>query len=104
MAFSLGAVVLTEKLLLRRSVLGEYQLGAEEAFSSAQAAFSDQDFVTTMSSEEGVHHFWSSSCHTQLSVLIATVSEVIHTLVVHGHYGISLLVLYVLTKLLLIST
>ena len=97
-------MVLTEKLLLRRSVLGEYQLGAEEAFSSAQAAFSDQDFVTTMSSEEGVHHFWSSSCHTQLSVLIATVSEVIHTLVVHGHYGISLLVLYVLTKLVLIST
>lgn len=47
-------MVLTEKLLLRRSVLGEYQLGAEEAFSNAQAAFSDQDFVTTMSSEEGV--------------------------------------------------
>lgn len=43
--------------MLRRSVLGEYQLGAEEAFSNAQAAFSDQDFVTTMSSEEGVITF-----------------------------------------------
>ena len=85
LAFSLGAVVLTDKLLLRRSVLGEYQLGAEEAFSNAQAAFSDQDFVTTMSSEEGVYYLWSSLCHTRLSVLVATISEVIHALVVHGH-------------------
>lgn len=78
-------MVLTDKLLLRRSVLGEYQLGAEEAFSNSQAASSDQDFNTAMSSEEGVYHFWSSSCHTHLSVLVTTVYKVSHALVVHGH-------------------